>query len=64
MKGIVKFYNEGKGYGFITKDDGRDVFFHASDIFNHEMIKGGDRVSFSLGKTDRGFKACEVAKID
>jgi cold shock CspA family protein len=44
--GTVKFYNEAKGYGFITCDDYRDIFMHISQWVHEYNPRKGDRVKF------------------
>ena len=46
--GKVKFYNKEKKYGFITGDDGKDYFFHASGVSNDIYLKDGDNVEFKV----------------
>jgi CspA family cold shock protein len=60
MKGTVKFFNDMKGFGFITADDGKDVFVHQSSLGDEFTMKEGDKVSFDVKKGDRGFKAENV----
>lgn len=66
--GSIKFYNEEKGYGFIRKEDGTDVFLHVTDL--KERISTGDRVSFDeVGNYDakkdknKGTKAVNIKRI-
>ena len=56
-KGKVKFFNSGKGFGFITPDSGADLFFHVSEIQGQEP-KDGDRVEFEVGQGKKGPCAC------
>jgi CspA family cold shock protein len=53
--GVVKFYNEDKGYGFISPDGGgKDVFVHRSDLDNRDQSLEKDwKVSFVVGESDR-----------
>ena len=53
LTGTVKFFREGKGYGFVVLDDGREIFVHASRIVEQddEPLASGERVS---GIEDRG----------
>jgi CspA family cold shock protein len=65
LRGIVKFFNPEKGFGFVTRDDGQgDVFVHISDVKSSgvEEIDEGDRVEFDLGegKKGKGKKAIEL----
>lgn len=67
MQGKVKWFNESKGYGFITPDDGsKDVFVHFSAIEaeGYKVLHEGDEVSFELQETDKGRQAVNVAKIE
>lgn len=58
--GKVKFYNEAKGFGFITPDkQGNDVFLHAS-VLNGRRVKTGDKISYTAKKGDRGLQADDV----
>jgi CspA family cold shock protein len=51
--GTVKFFNTGKGFGFITKEDGQDLFFHISEVQGQEP-QDGDKVEFEVGEGRKG----------
>ncbi len=57
--GTVKFFNSGKGFGFITPDDGKDLFFHISEVQGQEP-KDGDKVEFEVGQGKKGPCATQV----
>jgi len=61
--GKVKFYNKEKKFGFITGDDGKDYFFHASGISSDIYLRDGDKVEFKVVEGDRGPKAAEISLI-
>ena len=61
MKGKVKFFNQEKGFGFITADDGKEVFVHESGI-EKGPIDENDEVSFEVEEGDKGPKAVKVVK--
>lgn len=49
--GTVKFFNQDKGFGFITPDNGgQDVFVHISAVTSGELLKDGTKVSYELGQ--------------
>ncbi len=61
MKGKVKFFNESKGYGFITDDEtGKDVFVHATGLL--DRVKKDDLVEYEVKEGKRGPKAVNVVK--
>jgi CspA family cold shock protein len=60
MKGTVKFYNEGKNFGFIAGEDGKEYFVHLSGIKEGVALKEGDAVVFEVEQGDRGPKAVNV----
>lgn len=64
MKGTVKWFNAKKGYGFITAEDGKDVFVHFSDIQSagFKSLDEGQSVTFDMAEGERGPKATNVAK--
>ncbi|CAN0591276.1 unnamed protein product [Ectocarpus sp. 12 AP-2014] len=60
MIGTVKFYNESKGYGFITNEEtGKDIFVHATALHGNE-IREGDRVSYEEEEGRKGTVAGQV----
>ena len=61
--GKVKFFNTSKGFGFITKDDGKDIFFHISEVQGLEP-KDGDNVEFEVGEGSKGPCALKVTVTD
>jgi CspA family cold shock protein len=64
-KGKVKFYNEAKGYGFLTRDDGGgEVFLHRSAVpAGLGLLYEGRPVSFDIEMTPRGQRAVNVALL-
>jgi CspA family cold shock protein len=61
--GTVKFFNESKGFGFITPDDGgKDVFVHANGL-NVNSITEGDKVSYDVEEGRKGLNAVNVSII-
>jgi cold shock protein len=62
MKGKVKFYNEMKGFGFITGEDNKDYFVHQSGLTDGVRLNNEDEVTFDVEKGDRGLKAVNVNK--
>jgi len=63
--GTVKWFNESKGYGFITSDEGGDVFAHFSSIKadGFKTLAEGERVSFDVEQGDKGPKAVNIVKL-
>ncbi|MCI4624548.1 MAG: cold-shock protein [Candidatus Magnetoovum sp. WYHC-5] len=66
MEGKVKWFNKTKGYGFITKDDGQDVFVHYSSIQGNgfKTLRDGQRVTFDVVEDQKGLKASNVETLD
>lgn len=62
MKGTIKFFNETKGYGFITAEDGKSVFVHKSAVAEGVSLQENDSVSFDVEQGDKGLKAANVVK--
>jgi CspA family cold shock protein len=64
-QGIVKWFNDQKGYGFIEQDNGEDIFVHYSEIQDSgfKTLSEGDRVSFEIGAGEKGPAAQNVRKI-
>ena len=58
--GKVRFYDEEKGFGFISSDDGQDVFLHATSLPQGATVKQGTRVEFGLADGKRGPQALSV----
>ncbi len=65
LTGTVKWFDSKKGYGFITADNGQDVFVHYTGITGngYRTLEEGDRVSFEITESDKGLKAVEVERI-
>ena len=64
--GVVKWFNDKKGFGFIEQEDGQgDIFVHFSAIKGEgfKTLSEGDRVTFDVEKTDRGPAATNVIKL-
>ncbi|MBW3015587.1 cold shock domain-containing protein [Candidatus Woesearchaeota archaeon] len=60
MKGKVKFFDETKGFGFITAEDGKDVFVHQSGLKEGVVLHENDSVVFDVEQGERGPKAINV----
>jgi CspA family cold shock protein len=63
MKGNIKWYNARKGYGFITGEDGKEVFIHRTAISADTSLNEGDEVQFEVESSERGPQAKNVKKL-
>ncbi len=64
-KGTVKWFNNAKGYGFITREGGDDLFVHFKSIIGdgYKTLKQGDPVQFEVEQGPKGLQAVNVAKV-
>ena len=64
-KGRVKWFNNAKGYGFIAKEDGSDIFVHYSSIEGdgYKSLEQGQEVEFEIADTPKGPQAERVQKL-
>jgi len=64
-KGKVKWFSNQKGYGFVTTDDGKDIFVHFSAIKGdgYKSLQEGDAVEFEVTQGPKGDQATNVMKI-
>ena len=62
MKGTVKFFNEMKGFGFISGEDGNEYFVHQTGLNEGVILHEADAVTFEVEQGDRGPKAVNVNK--
>jgi CspA family cold shock protein len=64
-QGLVKWFNDAKGFGFITQEDGQDVFVHYSAIqaSGFRSLAEGDRVEFEVTRGPKGLQASNVKKV-
>jgi cold shock protein len=65
--GTVKWFNAGKGFGFIAHEGGKDLFVHFSEIQDtgngYRSLNEGDQVEFTIGESPKGPQATNVIKV-
>ncbi len=63
-KGTVKWFNDSRGYGFITRPEGDDLFVHFSAIITDgfRTLTEGEEVEFELVETEKGYQASNVVR--
>ena len=64
--GVVKWFNDAKGYGFITQDEGEDIFVHYNAIHGEgwKSLKDGQKVEFEVVTSEKGLQAKEVVLVN
>jgi cold shock protein len=66
VKGVVKWFNAGKGYGFISYNEGEELFVHYSSIREsggYRSLEEGQKVEFSIGEDKKGPRAIDVVGL-
>jgi cold shock protein len=62
--GNVKFFNESKGFGFISQDKGEDIFFHVSELQSpSKSANEGDKVEYEVGEGRKGPCAMNIREV-
>ena len=61
-KGKVKFFNTSRGFGFITQNEGEDLFFHISEL-RAETANEGDQVEYEIGEGRKGACAVNIREV-
>jgi CspA family cold shock protein len=64
QRGLVKWYNVRKQYGFIVRADGPEIFAHRREIQGNKRLQPGDLVEFSVGESGKGPVAQEISVIE
>jgi CspA family cold shock protein len=65
VRGTVKWFNSGKGFGFVTLEDGNDVFLHSSVIMNAgTSVNEGDRLRVRVGQGQKGQQVTEILDVE
>jgi CspA family cold shock protein len=62
-KGKVKWFNRERRYGFITQEDGKDIFFHQNDVVNKMVLEEGQEVEFEVARGPKGPYAVNVRPV-
>jgi CspA family cold shock protein len=64
--GTVKWFSDQKGYGFLSSDDGQEVFCHFSAIQTEgfKTLREGQKVTFEVEQGDKGLRAANVVPVD
>ncbi len=64
--GVVKWFNDKKGFGFIARENGDDVFVHhrAINATGRRTLREGDKVEFTVVKGEKGFQAEDVTVVE
>ncbi len=64
-KGTVKWFNNAKGYGFITRESGEDLFVHFKSITGdgYKTLKQGEAVQFDVEQGQKGLQAINVSRV-
>ena len=64
-QGTVKWFSNEKGYGFIEREDGEDLFVHFSEIVmdGYKTLTQGQRVEFEIAQGDKGLQASHVTPV-
>jgi len=63
MKGKVKMFNTERSFGFISGDDGKDVYVHSTSIEGGATLAPGDAVEYEVESGERGLRAKNVKKL-
>ena len=65
IEGTVKWFNESKGFGFLSREDGADVFVHHTEIRTegYRTLNEGDKVSFEVVDSPKGPRAANVTPV-
>ncbi len=63
MKGTVKWYNHSRGFGFITGEDGKDIFVHSTNLTMITDLNENDQVEYTSEESERGPKATNVKML-
>ena len=61
-KGKVKFFDTSRGFGFITQNEGEDLFFHVSEL-RAETANEGDQVEYEIGEGRKGACAVNIREV-